>query len=94
MGDADVFITVLLKDWGRIYFLHVIQLKTHTYTASCYFPLQDSKGSFSSPLSICAVPDLLTSYTVYLFICFCFAAQKITFMHYGSASWHTSSGLG
>ena len=94
MGNAGVFITALLKDWGRIYFLHVIQLKKTHIHCICYFPLQDSKGSFSSPLSICAVPELLTSYTVYLFIWFCFAAQKITFMHYGSASWHTTSGLG
>ena len=32
MGDTNVFITALLEDWGRVYFLHVIQLNTHTHT--------------------------------------------------------------
>lgn len=31
MGDTNVFITALLEDWGRVYFLHDIQLK-HTHT--------------------------------------------------------------
>ena len=43
MGDTNVFITALLEDWGRVYFLHVIQLKhTHTHTHThciCYIPL-------------------------------------------------------
>ena len=46
MGDTNVFITALLEDWGRVYFLHDIQLKhthTHIHTASATFHYRTPK---------------------------------------------------